>query len=68
MKVFIVICEPGSKNDEFEGNDFNIIGVFSNRYVVNDVISKDIKNWHYSCGITEKNYLIEECEVDKVLK
>jgi len=60
--VFVLIHEPRGVGgyDEYEGNDFEILGVFKSKEKCEEVIEKNIKNYHYSCHITRDNYTIEE--------
>jgi len=62
-KVYVLIFEPDRGCEEYEGNDYEIKGVFKTKELAEKFIEKDIKKYHFSCEITKLSYDIEEREV-----
>jgi len=65
MDVYLVIVEPRNDNEDFEGNDYEVIGIFSTKELAKKAIKEDIKEWNEHCNISENNYTIEKIVMDQ---
>jgi len=65
MKVFILIIEPKSQYEDFEGNDFEVLGIFKTEEKAKEKMRENMTQWSKYCGITEDNYIIEPYEVEE---
>ena len=63
MIVYILVFDRDRKSEEYEGNDYEIIGVFYDKENAIKVMNEKVKEWHFSSHITSDDYIIEEFEV-----
>ena len=66
MKVYNLVFDRDRGYDEYEGNEFEFLGVYKSEEAAIKARDEHIKNYHWSCGIDEKDYDIEVCEIIEV--